>query len=690
LENAHLKAIAKTSAGVESVVTLTNHTGAGNVNGGTVRTAVAVPTTSTLTIYRDVPITQTTTYAEGGDFPAASHERALDKLTQISQQNARKLGSALRLSEANQIGELNPPLTNQQHILSSVGGAAPSWQALPSLSIGPVIATGSTTARSVQDRFADFANVKDFGAVGDGVTDDTSAIQAALNSTATSVYFPSGSYRVANNGTTGDPAISSSVANRRIFGEGIITATSQVKRALGITGNNTTVTLHFDGNLNIGTAIYVAADNPVITGCRISNLDGKTTWQGVGVHLAFDGRDTSALVSNNVIKNLQGAGDGVGGNGVGMQRAVLVETDQNCNNAVFITGNNIDTVQGEEGDAIVVAGGTSASPLTLPCVIANNVVKSWNRRAVKIAANGVTVANNYFTNNLPSSLPTLQRVIDATSGSNLLFSGNTFDRCLYHAQIAVFLDSPQIGNNIKVVGNTISGIGATVASSLMTVRSYGTGITFQNNCVIAEGHTGASVDIRDSADVVVAGNTIISASTTPITFTSCTNTRMVGNVTNTDTRYIQYHDEVAGEWVTRINNATATRAFVLHNADTSLSDGEIAASVACRQNDASTPNTISSSVKFVAEGSSGALAVTLCSGGGATADIERLRVKSNGNVGIGVNPTSKLHVDGDLTLANATTATAATAGAETLPANPVGFLLLSLNGASRKIPYYAT
>jgi hypothetical protein len=210
LENGHLQAIARTAAGVESVVTLTNHTGAGNVNGGTVRTAVAVPAASTLVIYREVPATQTTIYQEGGDFPAASHERALDKLTQIAQQNERKLGSALRLSEANQIGELNPPLTNQQHILSSVGGAPPSWQALPSLSIGPVIATGSTTARSVQDRFADVVNVKNFGAVGDGVTDDTSAIQAAINYAASLannstggavVRIPSGSYKITNDGT---------------------------------------------------------------------------------------------------------------------------------------------------------------------------------------------------------------------------------------------------------------------------------------------------------------------------------------------------------------------------------------------------------------------------------------------------------------------------------------------------------
>jgi hypothetical protein len=49
--------------------------------------------------------------------------------------------------------------------------------------------------RPINLKLAEMVSVKDFGAVGDGTTDDTTAIQAALNAS-TNVYIPAGNYKI--------------------------------------------------------------------------------------------------------------------------------------------------------------------------------------------------------------------------------------------------------------------------------------------------------------------------------------------------------------------------------------------------------------------------------------------------------------------------------------------------------------
>jgi len=62
-----------------------------------------------------------------------------------------------------------------------------------------------------------------------------------------------------------------------------------------------------------------------------------------------------------------------------------------------------------------------------------------------------------------------------------------------------------------------------------------------------------------------------------------------------------------------------------------------------------------------------------------------------GNVGVNTtSPSSKFHVAGDVTVTSATTATTVggAGGASALPATPVGYLVVNINGTARKIPYY--
>src|SRR5437016_11695730 len=60
--------------------------------------------------------------------------------------------------------------------------------------------TGAATARTMPDRLSDIINVKDWGALGNQVANDTAAIQAAINycigNGGGQVFFPAGKYNL--------------------------------------------------------------------------------------------------------------------------------------------------------------------------------------------------------------------------------------------------------------------------------------------------------------------------------------------------------------------------------------------------------------------------------------------------------------------------------------------------------------
>ena len=126
LQDTDLKVILTVdSTGVETDQVLTTDytvTGVGNDSGGTVTMIVPPATGETLTIKRDGPLTQNTDYVENDDFPAESHERALDKLTMNMQQQQEELDRSLKLSE----GQTSTGLT----IPAPVTGQFLQWDAL--------------------------------------------------------------------------------------------------------------------------------------------------------------------------------------------------------------------------------------------------------------------------------------------------------------------------------------------------------------------------------------------------------------------------------------------------------------------------------------------------------------------------------------------------------------------------------
>jgi hypothetical protein len=142
--------------------------------------------------------------------------------------------------------------------------------------------TGAVTT-NVQDKLRQTVSVKDFGATGDGTTDDTVAIQNAINAS-TSVYVPSGTY-----------LISSTIA-----------IGSHVKvYADSATTGSTAVGVYFIKQSTMTTVGVTIDSNSILDGVGVTSQSGA-----VGGGIQVIGVGVSLI--NVIAASLGGASSGVG------------------------------------------------------------------------------------------------------------------------------------------------------------------------------------------------------------------------------------------------------------------------------------------------------------------------------------------------------------------------------------------
>lgn len=183
--------------------------------------------------------------------------------------------------------------------------------------------TGSTTSRTFGARFADFLNVKDYGAKGDGSTDDRAAIQAAFDAAFGSaaspngnsnrflnrtVFFPAGNYLV------GGPLYLTDVQSGCIFGEG--SNNTRITYVGSLTAGNVVA----QGLLNNTDIASVRAITPVImtNGLGYSQISGlnlaiaNSNGNQVGLYIFHNGAGTASTTLNSFHDMLfEGASAGV-------------------------------------------------------------------------------------------------------------------------------------------------------------------------------------------------------------------------------------------------------------------------------------------------------------------------------------------------------------------------------------------
>jgi hypothetical protein len=251
-------------------------------------------------------------------------------------------------------------------------------------------------------------NVFDFGAVGDGSNDDTSAIQAAID-TGLSVYFPNGIYKITgltiedksdvsyfangdaeitNVGATTTGQIFKFVGTLEniiwrglnIVGNGVVeTNNSAFGCASGQTGTNLTFKDLSIKDTIIGISLNAdlagSFQNCIIDGCHFTDIVGAVAGEGYGVHLPF-AYDT--MISNCVFTN-------VGRHDIYVPRGGKV-TITNCHSI----NHRKDTATVSTRSAFLISRNSSS------CVISNCIFDSFYDGAISIVGQS---SNSYVTTN---------------------------------------------------------------------------------------------------------------------------------------------------------------------------------------------------------------------------------------------------------------------------------------------------
>ncbi len=181
--------------------------GAGATAGGDVTFDTAPTSGVIVTLERILPIERVTDFLEGGDFSAQSINNELDYMVAAIQQVERENETALKYGEHETPGvsELPDRSVRANKALGFDGNGDPVAVDLSGAMAPPdftAVGTGAAT-RTSHDKFSDLISVKDFGAVGDGLADDTLAIQQAL-AAHDAVFLPNGDYLISGTITVGE------------------------------------------------------------------------------------------------------------------------------------------------------------------------------------------------------------------------------------------------------------------------------------------------------------------------------------------------------------------------------------------------------------------------------------------------------------------------------------------------------
>lgn len=408
--------------------------------------------------------------------------------------------------------------------------------------------------RSLLGKLRDSVSVKDFGAAGDGVSDDSSAVSAAI-SAASFVFFPPGVYVLE------DVEVQ---AGRVIFSDGGATLRLKQQPSLSfkpvfrvVGGDVTFRNLSFDGNrANQPANGFSDSWNTGGNGTGKSNRAGiymdnaeGTVGNGLAVDSCkFTGFYAASVASRNV-SNVCITGCSFAD--TNLEPCFITRSGGSDNSGVQVLGCRFSGIGAGsalvQGNCIVVSGYTGV-------VISNNRAGGFERTFAKLeSCSGVSICGNYIENNTFGNFPAIQF---SGSGAGLLVHGNVIE---------------EVRSGVLVTADEIDGIAdVVIASNLIGPTTPGIGVS---DCIQLERVKNASVSgntLRDtgrmavyctaSKNISITGNAITASSNSGASAISVVVPLDAGDVSITGNRVSGTQSGADG--VVTLSGAGAIRSLV--------------------------------------------------------------------------------------------------------------------------------
>ncbi len=354
-------------------------------------------------------------------------------------------------------------------------------------------ATGTVT-RTIESRLRDCVSVKDFGAVMDGVTDDTGALQAALN-TGRSVFIPPvGRLRASS--------VTVATAGQLIFGAGknsIVQATNPAVHLFVVSSANNAAfsDLRLDGAAvdatNSTFAIYTPTDAPS-TGVKVQDIlfSGVSAGYGFNNAIKFDTGSDFPVVEKCTIERLQGntSGHGYGVLLGAVKRAavhwnVLLGAAGRGRHGVYLSAGcthatvTMNYAEKFDLEAFTLYS-TGAQPANTDNIIDCNIVKegctvgAYNSGGISIF--GHADRNSIKNNKIIGSL-----------GNGILINGTG-----YSDLKNTFIDGNEINDAAYMGIDLISAVGGSLRDNIVHESSHAAAGTYPNIRLVSDGATATS------------------------------------------------------------------------------------------------------------------------------------------------------------------------------------------------------